>query len=95
VEAGWAPDTVTVGDVDGDGIPDLLATSRNDGTITVVRGDGGGAFVAPVSYPVGPTITAPIIADLDGDGRRDLAILAAENSDGVVKLMVLPQRCAP
>jgi hypothetical protein len=95
VEAGWAPDTVTVGDVDGDAIPDLLATSRNDGTITVVRGGGGGAFLPPVAYPVGPTITAPILVDLDGDGRRDLAVLAPENMDGVYKLMVLPQRCAP
>jgi hypothetical protein len=40
-------------------------------------------------------MAASTIVDLDGDGRRDLAILAAENMDGVYKLMVLPQRCAP
>ena len=35
------------------------------------------------------------LVDLDGDGRRDLAILAGENFDGVLKLTLLPQRCAP
>jgi hypothetical protein len=95
VRAGVNPLTVTVRDLDGDGIPDLVATDTLDDTITVARGSGGGAFLPPVAYAVGRTLGAPLAVDIDGDGRRDLVVHAVENSDSAEKLVVLPQRCIP
>ena len=68
---------VTVGDVTGDGRPDVitdtLANSPFSG-VEVFAGTGTGTFKAPVVYrtldvPVGMTV-----ADLNGDGRKDLVI---------------------
>jgi hypothetical protein len=43
-------------------------------TVSVLAGDGAGAFAAPVSFPVGGKPYAVAIGDLDADGRPDLAV---------------------
>lgn len=49
-------------DVTGDGMPDLLID------FTLMAGNGSGAFAAPVVRPV----TCNVVADFNGDGKRDL-----------------------
>jgi hypothetical protein len=68
--------TVAVGDVDGDGTPDVIATDGGS-TFLIFPGKGDGTFLPPTSLLEG--LTAPawgnsgtVLTDLDGDGLNDL-----------------------
>jgi hypothetical protein len=57
-------------DANGDGIRDLVFSSRN--AICIVPGTAGGSFGAAMFYEV-PGSRGLTVADLDGDGRADFA----------------------
>lgn len=61
-------DAFAVGDIDGNGQPDVLASKIAAGT-TLIYNSGGGRFAAPASLA---SETWTTIADLNGDGRGDL-----------------------
>jgi hypothetical protein len=73
--AGNSPTSVAVGDLDGDGDPDLAVANSSSDNVTILRNTGAGDFVQPASSPEagddGPV--SIVAADLDGDGDRDLA----------------------
>ena len=84
-----APDAVAVGDFNGDGKPDLaIANALNGpGLVTVLLGDGTGGF-APALRPL-PTGAFPIsvaVADFNGDGKQDLAVVNTGDSNVTVLL---------
>jgi len=83
---------VAVGDIDGDGDPDIAGTSvsrvfwwENDGTPADQTGGGLGTSWTrhEVSQGHGDQLIALEVADLDGDGFLDL--LAADRSDDEVR----------
>ncbi|HEX2736618.1 MAG TPA: VCBS repeat-containing protein, partial [Acidimicrobiia bacterium] len=81
--AGWPVTTggvnsggVATGDLDGDGRPEVVVTSR-DGNVYAFHGNGSLMWmVAPQAAGEGggEVSGAPIIADLNGDGRQDVAV---------------------
>jgi hypothetical protein len=73
--------SVAASDLNGDGHPDLVVTSGCQNAadcvsvVSVLLGNGDGTFQAPVSYSSGGVYaTSVAIADLNGDGRQDLAV---------------------
>jgi hypothetical protein len=65
-----------VGDFNGDGIQDLATVNELSNTVTVLLGNGAGAFTAaPGSpFPAGSYPTSAVVGDFNGDGIEDLAI---------------------
>ena len=81
VSVGAGPVAITLGDLNGDGKPDILAANSADNTATVLLGDGTGAFVAAAASPfaVGVKPHALALADFNGDGVPDVV---AANAGG-------------
>ena len=67
-------------DFNGDGIPDIVTTNLDDGTASILLGDGRGGFrTAPGSpFPAGAKPWQVAIDDVDGDGKPDLLIIPYE-----------------
>jgi hypothetical protein len=72
--AGAQPESLAVGDFNGDGKLDLAVTNLNGQNISVLLGNGDGTFQGPVNYEVGSGPNYVEIADLDGDGSLDLVV---------------------
>jgi hypothetical protein len=69
-----APGTIAVGDVNGDGKPDIVTVGRSSGsgTVFVLAGKGDGTFSAPKAFPTAPSPYALALGDVNGDGKLDV-----------------------
>jgi hypothetical protein len=69
------PHQIAIGDLDGDGRPDLaVANGYESNTLSVLLGNGNGTFTARTDYVLHGSPSSVAIADLDADGRPDLAV---------------------
>ena len=68
--------TIVAADLDGDGKLDLVAPNWGKGTVSILLGDGKGGFAHARGSPfhAGPTPFAAVVADVNGDGRPDVAV---------------------
>ncbi len=76
--AGNAPGGIAIGDIDGDGKPDIVVADGislgGQGTLSVLLNSGKGTFAAPVQMPAGVTPRAVVIGDLNNDGWNDCVV---------------------
>jgi hypothetical protein len=71
---GIRPSSVAVGDVDGDGVNDVVVANNDSNTIGVLRGDGAGGFHPSVTSPTAEAPASVAIGDLNDDGHADIAV---------------------
>ena len=93
VMGGWMiGDLMAIGDVDGDGVPDLLFGRTYTDSIYVMRNTstpGSFGFSSLVPFATGGAVSYGInciaMADMDGDGKADAVI---NNGDGSVSVLL-------
>jgi hypothetical protein len=74
------PEAVAIGDVNGDGRPDVLMVTSfyfdaaNDYTLHVFLQNADGSLAPDVKYPVGTNLQSVAIGDVNGDGRNDVVV---------------------
>ena len=74
---GNGPEYFAIGDVDGDGRIDMIITAANSNTVSFYRNTGSIgniSFASAVTYSTGIAPTAVAIADLNNDGKPDIAV---------------------
>jgi hypothetical protein len=80
--AGPWPTSVQIGDLNGDGWPELVvansaigsSSSSGSSYVSVYRNKGDGTFAAPTEKLIPSLFVESVaIGDLDGDGRLDIA----------------------
>jgi uncharacterized repeat protein (TIGR01451 family) len=78
--AGSVPHFIGAGDFNSDGIPDLFVVNRgtsNGFSYSILTGTGTGSFSAPATTGVGNAPWSAVVADLNSDGRTDVAIASS------------------
>jgi FG-GAP-like repeat len=77
---GFLGTSIAVGDVNGDGKPDVVVAQCTggggvcEGEVGVLLGNGNGTFQAAVNYSAGEESNAVALADLTGDGHLDILV---------------------
>jgi hypothetical protein len=70
------------GDLNGDGVPDVMVEYLQGMSMSLFLNGGNGSFAsAPVSYDAGHRPADLTICDFNGDGRQDVATLNADDSN--------------
>jgi hypothetical protein len=78
-QAGSNPETVSVGDLNGDGKPDVFFIDHyGNGVLKVSLNQGDGTLGPPVTYQAGSNPETVSVGDMDGDGKPDLVVADVE-----------------
>jgi hypothetical protein len=88
IPVGSSPEFVATGDFNGDGKLDLVTANSDSNNVTMLLGDGTGGFIPAPGSPL-PAGNAPfcvVVADFNGDGRADLAIV--NFIDGTISILL-------
>jgi hypothetical protein len=72
--AGVGPQSVAVGDFNGDGLPDLAVANNSSNDVSVLLGNGDGSFQPAQTFAVGPRPSSVAVGDFNGDGFLDLVV---------------------
>ncbi|MBY0434180.1 MAG: VCBS repeat-containing protein, partial [Cyclobacteriaceae bacterium] len=87
---GVRPQSVSIADLDGDGKPDLVLANLNSNTVSVFRNTsslGSISFGSKVDFATGTAPRSVSIADLDGDGKPDLAVVNSSTGSNSVSVI--------
>ena len=68
---GFNPTAVSIGDINSDGKPDIVA-GIDDSHVAVLLGKGNGGFLAAVDYPAASSPNSVQVGDFNDDGKADI-----------------------
>ena len=65
---------MAIGDVNGDGKPDIVVANAGSNTVSVLLGNGNGTFQAQQTFATGIHPMSVVVGDLTGDGKPDIVV---------------------
>ncbi len=71
---GHLPYQVAIGDLNGDGIPDIAATNYGDNTVSILYGQPGGSFTSGQTLATCTNPYGVVIGDFRHSGQNDVAV---------------------
>jgi hypothetical protein len=71
---GWLPYQIAIGDLNGDGIPDLAVTNYGDNTVSILYGQSGGGFTGGQTLATCTNPYGVAIGDTRHSGQNDIAV---------------------
>jgi hypothetical protein len=77
VSVGNTPVSIAIGDLNNDGLPDIVVANQQDSTVTVLINQGGskpGTAYTSSTVAVGKNPTQVVLGDFNNDGLLDLAV---------------------
>ncbi len=86
-DAGDSPDSVAVGEFNGDGFSDLATANGFFGNVSVLLGNGDGSFGNATNFDVGEFPASVAVGEFNGDGFSDLVVASNGGSDNVSVLL--------
>jgi hypothetical protein len=88
---GRLPQDLAVGDLNNDGIPDLVVANFGQlgktGNLAVLLGNGNGTFQAAAIFPAGDRPQNVALGDFNNDGNLDVAAIVGDH-DGSVSILL-------
>ena len=85
IPVGKAPQSITAGDFNEDGLLDLATVNSTSDDVSILLGNGNGTFQGPISFGVGKLPMSLATEDMNGDAHLDL-VVAMSGSDHIVVL---------
>src|SRR5258707_853361 len=82
----FAPQSVAMGDFNGDGVPDLATANWGSNDVSVFLGNGDGSFQTARGFGADTSPSSVALGDFNGDGVPDLAV--ANNSSNDVSVLL-------
>jgi FG-GAP-like repeat/FG-GAP repeat len=82
---GIDPAGIAIGDLDGNGMNDLVVTDAVANRVSVLLNQGAGVFGVPAHYGAGGGATGVVVADMNGDHHPD--VICANRGAGSVTLL--------
>ncbi len=81
-------------DVNGDGLPDLLAAEPESGEVSIYFQQPDGSLAAPKTFPTLAGVSELAVADWNGDGKPEIFMLSADEGQVGVTGLDEKQRLA-
>jgi FG-GAP-like repeat len=76
---GDGPNRIAIGDIDGDGVPDVAVSNYTSNNVTVLRG-AKITFTRTTTIPIGRHPEGIALGDLNGDGKADIVVTNTDDN---------------
>jgi hypothetical protein len=76
---GDGPNRIAIGDIDGDGVPEVVISNYTSDNVTVLHG-GKGTFTRTATIPIGRHPEGIALGDLNGDGKADIVVTNTDDN---------------